>query len=202
MDTRGYDASMDTTGYDARKPPIAESSDRLRERIPGWGADLDPVNRPSATRLQWQEDTGAHWDFPERQPEKWPRERSLEHRMLTPVFGTVCPPRWLSGAIRRYSYATYSEARAAHWLLLVLADRVDAIENHIESFLKLRPDNPITETGVLGEFKHHGISSRLGQNRADLRHQPLDPVIVIGPWVAAAGIAYTGARRMVGTLRH
>ena len=23
--------------------------------------------------------TGAHWDFPERQPEKWPRERSIEH---------------------------------------------------------------------------------------------------------------------------
>jgi hypothetical protein len=57
------------------------------------GADLDPLNRPSATRLQWQEDTGAHYEFPERQPEKWPREHSIEHKFLTPVFGTASPPR-------------------------------------------------------------------------------------------------------------
>jgi hypothetical protein len=188
--------------YTPQKPPLTEPVERLRERIPGWGVDLDPLNRPSATRLQWQEDTGAHWEFPERQPEKWPRERSVEHKFLTPVFGTACPPRWVSGAIRRLSYRRYSEAQAAHWLLLILADRVDAIENHVESFLRLRPDNPITETGVLSEFTHHGLSSRLGQNRADLKHQPLDPIIVAGPWVAAAGAAYAGTRRVVGTLRH
>ncbi|SFK53988.1 hypothetical protein [Geodermatophilus ruber] len=191
----------DTGPYTAQKPPIAESPERLRERIPGWGADLDPINRPSATRLQWQEDTGAHWEFPERQPEKWPRERSVEHKMLTPVFGTACPPRWLSGAIRRYSYARYSEGRSARWLLFVLADRIDAFENHVESFLRLRPDNPITETGVKSEFTHHGLRSRLGQHRADLKHQPLDPIIVAGPWAAAAGGAYVGARRLVDSLR-
>jgi hypothetical protein len=194
--------STDLTGYTAEKPPIAESSDQLRARIPGWGVDLDPKLRPSGRRLVWQEDTGAHWEFPERQPEKWPRERSVEHRFLPPVFGTACPPRWLSGAIRRLSYRRYSEAQAAHWLLLVLADRVDAVENHLESFLKLRPDNPITETGVLSEFKRHGLSSRLGQHRADLKHQPLDPIIVAGPWVAAAGATYSCARRVAGTLRH
>jgi hypothetical protein len=188
--------------YAAQKPPIAESSDQLRARIPGWGADLDPLNRPSARRLQWQEDTGAHWDFPERQPEKWPRERSVEHKFLTPVFGTACPPRLLSGAIRRFSYRRYSEAQAAHWLLLVLADRVDAVENHLESFLRLRPDNPVTETGVLSEFTHHGLSSRFGQHRADLTHQPLDPIIVAGPWVAAAAVASSGLRKLVGAVRH
>jgi hypothetical protein len=84
----------------------------------------------------------------------------------------------------------------------VLADRVDAVEHHLESFLRLRPDNPITETGVLSEFTHHGLSSRLGQHRADLTHQPLDPIIVAGPWVAAATVASSGVRKLVGAVRH
>jgi hypothetical protein len=122
--------------------------------------------------------------------------------MLPPVFGTAQPPRWLSGAIRKYSYATYSEGRAVRWLLFTLADRVDAIENHLVSFLRLRPDNPITETGVLSEFTHHGLSSRFGQRRADPKHQWLDLVIVAGPWVAAAGVATSGVRKLVGAVRH
>jgi hypothetical protein len=188
--------------YTPHKPPIAESSDELRARIPGWGVDLDPQDRPSVPRLQFQENfTGAHWEFPERQPEKWPRERSIEHKFLTPVFGTACPPTGLSGTIRRLSYARYSEGQSAHWLLLVLADRVDAVENHLKSFLTLRPDNPITETGVLSEFTRHGLSSRFGQQRADLKHQWLDPIIVAGPWVAAAAVAISGVRKLVGAVR-
>jgi hypothetical protein len=189
--------------YTPHKPPLAEPIEALRARIPGWGADLDPKDRPSVPKLKFQEDlTGAHWEFPERQPEKWPRERSIEHRFLPPVFGTACPPRGLSGVIRRYSYAKYSEGRAAHWLLLMAADRVDAWENHLRSFLTLRPDNPITETGVRSEFTHHGLKSRIGAKRADLVHQPLDPIIIVGPWVAAAGAVYAGARRLVRSVRH
>jgi hypothetical protein len=187
--------------YTPAKPPLAESPDELRARIPGWGVDRDPKDRPSVPKLQYQENlTGAHWEFPERQPEKWPRERSIEHTILPPVFGTAQPPSGLSGAIRRFSYAKYSEGRAAHWLLLVLADRVDAGENHVKSFLTLRPDNPITETGVLSEFRHNGLSSRLGQNRTDWKHQPLDPVIVAGPWLAAAGAAVVGVRKLARAL--
>jgi hypothetical protein len=33
--------------YTAEKPPLAEPSDELRSRIPGWGADLDPKDRPA-----------------------------------------------------------------------------------------------------------------------------------------------------------
>lgn len=182
--------------YTPHKPPIAESPEELRARIPGWGVDLDPAVRPSVPKLQFQEDlTGAHWEFPERQPEKYPRERSVEHEMLTPVFGTAQPLSGISGAIRRHAYR-YSEGRMAHWLLLVLGDRVDAWEHHLTSLLTLHPDNPITETGVKAEFTHHGFRSRVGQHRTDLKHQVLDPVIVGGPWIAAAGAAYAGARSL------
>jgi hypothetical protein len=188
--------------YTPQMPPPAETTEQLKQRIPGWGVDLDPRDRPSVPQVAFQEDlSGARWEFPERQPEKWPRERSIEHKFLTPVFGTSCPPRGLSGAIRKFSYARYSEARAARWLLLMLADRVDAWENHLRSLLTLRPDNPITQTGVTSEFTHHGISSRVGVKRANLVHQSLDPILVLGPWVVAAGAATAGVRRLVRSVR-
>jgi hypothetical protein len=182
----------------SRSTPARETADQLRARIPGWGADLDPRERPSTPKLQFQDDlTGARWEFPERQPEKWPRERSIEHAFVTPVFGTAQPPRGLSGVIRKFSYARYSEGRLAHWTLLVLADRVDAWEHHLQSFLTLRPDNPITQTGIRGEFTHNGLKSRLGIKRTDWKHQWLDPVVVGGPWAVAAGLTYRRARRLV-----
>ncbi len=188
--------------YTAVKPSQTESSDDLRARIPGWGADLDPKDRPSVPMHQFDpQATGAHWDFPERQPEKWPRERSIEHRFLTPVFGTSCPPSGLSGLMRRFAYAKYSEGRAAHWLILLAADRVNAIESIAASFVTSRPDNPITETGVLSEFSHHGIRSRVGKKRADLKHQSLDPIIVAGPWVVAGGAAYVGVKALAKVRR-
>src|SRR3954471_6051102 len=181
--------------YRAEKPALAESSDQLRERIPGWGVDLDPKDRPAFPRERFDPGaSGAHWDFPERQEEKQPRERSIEHAFLTPVFGTSAPLRGLSGAIRKYAYARYSEGRAAHWLLLLGADRVDAWESHLRSFATLHPDNPITETGVLSEFTRHGFASRVGRKRTDVGHQALDPIIVAGPWIAAGAAAYAGLR--------
>ncbi|HVE45453.1 MAG TPA: hypothetical protein VNA57_01720 [Acidimicrobiales bacterium] len=119
--------------YTAEKPRLAETSEQLRARIPGWGVDLDPKDRPSVPRERFDPTmSGAHWDFPERQPEHEPRERSNEHKFLTPVFGTACPPRGVSGMMRRYAY-NYSEARSAHWLILMVADRVDALESRLRS---------------------------------------------------------------------
>jgi hypothetical protein len=184
------------TPYISGKPAPRESAEQLRARIPGWGADLDPADRPSFPREQPGIETGAHWDFPERQPEEWPRERSIEHAFLTPVFGTSTPPAGASGVIRKYAYARFSEGRAAHWLLLIAADRVDAWEHHLRSLATLRPDNPVTETGVLSEFSRHGISSRLGQKRADVNHQWIDPLLVGGPWVLAGLGAVAAVRRL------
>jgi hypothetical protein len=183
---------------DKRTP--TESREQLRARIPGWGADLDPADRPSYPKLHYAPDTtGARWHFPERQPEKEPREHSIEHAFVTPVFGTAQPLSGLSGAIRRYAYVRFSEGRLAHWMLLVVGDRVDAWEHHLRSFATLRPDNPITETGIKAEFTHNGLASRRG--RSDARHHLLDPVIVAGPWVAGVLLAGRGVRRVVRAVR-
>jgi hypothetical protein len=181
--------------YTADHPPTPDS-DELRARIPGWGADLDPADRPAVPRLKFDPAaTGAHWDFPERQPEKWPRERSIEHAMLTPVFGTSTPPRGLSGVVRRYAYR-YSEGRAAHWLLLIAADRINAVESHLASFATLHPDNPLTETGIRTEFTHHGFKARVGTTRVDGSHTWMDPILIAGPWVLMSALAIRTGRKL------
>jgi hypothetical protein len=184
-----------TYPYIADRPRMRESADELRARIPGWGADLDPADRPSYPREVLDPSaTGAHWGFPERQPEHGERERSIEHAFLTPAFGTAQPLRGISGAVRRYAYRRHSEAKAAHWLLLIAGDRIDVAENVLRSFATLRPDNPFTQTGTRAELTHGGRRSRLGRGRSDVRHQALDPLLNAAPWGAAGYAAYRGIR--------
>ena len=186
--------------YVADKPSDAPSSEDLRSRIPGWGVDLDHADRPSVPR----ENRGlmqGDGRLPERQPETRPRERSIEHAILPPVFGTVQPLHGLSGLIRRTAYARFSEGRAAHWLLLVLGDRVDVLESAGRSLVSRRPDNPLLETGLSTEVTHNGLRSRREGKRVDLVHQALDPVLVAGPWLLGGWLLVRAARGLQGRRR-
>jgi hypothetical protein len=182
--------------YTAQKPHLVPLSSELTEQIPHWGVDLDRNRRPAVPKEHFiAEATGAHWDFPERQHERYPRERSPEHKFLTPVFGTACPPRGMSGLIRRYAY-TLSEGRAWHWLLLLGADRVNLVESRIQALLKGHPDNPITEAGLRTELTHHGLRSRIGQHRGDLKTQAVQAAMSAFVWLAFATVTYRVARRL------
>jgi hypothetical protein len=70
---------------------------------------------------------------------------------LTAVFGTACPPRGLSGALRNLAFE-YSEGTARHWLTLLLADRVDVLESAAAAVLKGNPDNFIAEKGWIARL--------------------------------------------------
>jgi hypothetical protein len=185
--------------YVADKPARVPSSDELRARIPGWGVDLDPKDRPSFPRERFDPAaTGAHWDFPERQEDPYDRERSIEHGILPPVYGTVAPLHGLSGAVRRAAYARYSEARLAHWLLLIAGDRIETLGANLRSLASLHPDDPITETGVLTELTEgDGLRQRLAANRADRSHQWIDPILVAGPWVVGGWLGYRVLKRVL-----
>jgi hypothetical protein len=181
--------------YTSDKPALPEDLDELRARIPGWGADLDPADRPSYPREVLDPTaTGAHWTLPEQQPGGEARERSIEHARVTPAFGTAQPLSGLSGAVRRYAYARHSEAKAAHWLLLIAADRVDVTEHVVRSFATRRPDNPITQSGIRAEATHGGVHSRRG--RSDVRHQVLDPVVNGVPWALGTYVAWRAVRAL------
>ena len=80
---------------------------QMEDRVPGWGADLDPQNRPAypkertPPRLE-----GVHWDHPDQQMSAIEVFISPERPGITPVFGTSVPPAGLSGAIRRRFFRT------------------------------------------------------------------------------------------------
>ncbi|WP_314427229.1 hypothetical protein [uncultured Microbacterium sp.] len=183
--------------YEATKPLLAPTAAELRERIPGWGADTAPEHRRTWQQLDDIGDTGAHWVFPDRQPGGHGRERSIEHGMMPPVFGTAQPLHGLSGAIRRFAYDHFSETKNTRWLLLVVGDRVESVGAHVRSLVSRHPDNPLTQTGVLGEFSHHPVRSRVGRGRLDVRHTWMDPIIVAGPWVVSVVLIIRSARRVL-----
>ncbi|MBV5243458.1 hypothetical protein KUF57_07910 [Mycolicibacterium sp. PAM1] len=183
--------------YTAAHPPRPDV-EHLRATIPGWGADLDPSDRPSVPKLRRDLNAGAHWEFPDRQAETVPRERSIEHRVLTPAFGTAQPLRGASGTLRRFAYR-YSEGRAAHWLILLFADRVDVAEHRVIALLRGRPDNPVSEMGLRAEVTRNGLSSRIGRGRTDVQHTWIDTFVVSAPWLvlAAAVTRVVRSRRRV-----
>ena len=92
--------------------------------INGWGADLDPADRP-AVPMEWPSDVmTARGDVKHWQEPIVKIYRSNEMPNLTPVFGESSPPHGLSERIRDEAYQ-WGEGMARHWMLLMLADRVE-----------------------------------------------------------------------------
>lgn len=98
--------------------------------VPGTAIDVTRDRRPGVPKenLPPRPVDGAHWTEPERQPDPGHVLKRKDLPELTPVFGTSVPPRGLSGVLRRAAYRI-AEHRASHWLLLLFADRVDALEH-------------------------------------------------------------------------
>jgi hypothetical protein len=184
--------------YVADKPRDLPSAEELRARIPGWGSDLDLADRPSYPKLSRAAGaaTGAHWELPEQQPGAAGRERSIEHAHVTPVFGTAQPLSGFAGVVRRYAYSRFSEGRLAHWMLLVVGDRIDVATHRVSDALHGRPDRVIRETGIRAERGTHPVASRLGSTRRDWRHGLLDPLVANWGWLAALGGAVLLVRRL------
>ncbi|APR78737.1 Hypothetical protein A7982_04084 [Minicystis rosea] len=104
--------------------------------IPFWGIDLDPADRPGVPYEHAPRPVpGAHWIKPARQIATVPVLKAAGVERLTPVFGTATPPHGLSGVLRRVAYRA-PDHLARHWLLLLVADRVDAIESDLGGFAR------------------------------------------------------------------
>lgn len=92
----------------------------------------------------------------EQQPARSEVFVGVEVGRLPPVFGTAQPPRGLSGLIRRRAYGV-PEHHAAHWLLLLLGDRVDVWES------RLRRHPLVAAVAVAGVVA--GLASGVGFGR-------------------------------------
>jgi hypothetical protein len=53
-----------------------------------------------------------------------------EQKQITPIFGTAQLPHGASGLLRRVAYRS-PEHLARHWLLLLIADRIDVLGHRL-----------------------------------------------------------------------
>lgn len=112
----------------------------------GYGVDADPARRPMVPMELPSDVTAVRGPVGARQVPNMKIHKSTEHPDLTPVFGTSCPPRGLSGKLRDFAF-TYSEGRMPHWLILLLADRIDVVEGMIEDVTHGKIPNTYKERG-------------------------------------------------------
>jgi hypothetical protein len=158
----------------------------LSSNIKGWGSDLDPANRPGVPRDKAPE-IGVETLYPpiEQQVPKIKVHKSTEHGRLTPVFGTSCPPIGLSGRIRDFGY-TFSEGRLSRWMTLMLADRINVLEDVLLDLAQGQlPNIP----------KEMGLKSELRYNRAGLARKTLVAGVCVGA-VLAYSLSRRSARRL------
>jgi hypothetical protein len=164
------EAPRDRSGARLEKTDSEKSPENF-SHIQGWGADLDHSNRPAypMERMPPRLD-GVHWDQPEDQPIKMKIYHSTERPGVTPLFGTSTPPAGLSGKIRDVAYKL-SENDIRHWLLLILADRVNMVEGIGQDLLSGHIPNVFAEMGGMAELKY---------NRAGLVRKALVASAVVG----------------------
>jgi hypothetical protein len=116
--------------------------------------DADPENDPTypMRHANGADHQRLHYEKAPQQPVDMEILHSIERPDITRVFGTSTPPKGLSGAIRRYAYK-YSEATAAHWMTLILADRVNVFEGILDDLTHGIIPNPWVERGWRAEWK-------------------------------------------------
>ena len=124
-------------------------------QIEGWGVDADAENDPTYPMKHRtnEEHKGYHWDRSAQQPATVEILHSNERPNPSAVFGTSAPPKGLSGMVRRFAFR-YSEGSFAHWIPLIMADRVNVIEGIIDDLSRARFPNIWAEKGLKSRWKY------------------------------------------------
>ena len=123
--------------------------------VTGCGVDADTRNDPTYP-LRTRHDIGGRtmdWARPPLQEPEVEVLRSVEHNRLPAVTGTSTPPSGLSGMLRRAAFR-YSESNWAHWLMLLGADRINAVEGVIQDVAGGRFPNVPAEMGIRASWEH------------------------------------------------
>lgn len=104
--------------------------------IEGRGVDADPRQRPGIPMEEEpQPRAGSQVPIEPQQSDV----RVFRHggsQKMPPVFGTAVPPKGLSGLMRKWAYS-YPDHWARHWMVLLVADRVDVWEHRLRRSLPL-----------------------------------------------------------------
>ncbi|WP_373496045.1 hypothetical protein [Aquiflexum sp.] len=78
---------------------------------------------------------------------------SNERPNVSAVYGVGPEPSGLSGKLRRFAFE-HGENEFSHWIPLILADRVNAIEGILDDIKHAKFPNIIKEKGWPAQWKH------------------------------------------------
>jgi hypothetical protein len=134
--------------------------DERVKNIEGWGIDADPENDPTFPMKQkiLNGEQSLNYVRPPQQLTNTEILHSNERPGFTSVFGTSSPPSGLSGRLRRYAFR-FSEGSSAHWLTLILADRVNVVEGIVDDIRHGHFPNLIKERGLMAEWKYNRVAA-------------------------------------------
>ena len=114
---------------------------------------------------------------------------SVERPGITPVYGTSTPPAGLSGKMRDVAYR-YAENDLRHWLILLLADRVNVGEGLLEDLARGHLPNIYREMGGPAELRYNragfvrslqpGLSRAERRQLVDLLFEAVTPFLEAG----------------------
>lgn len=143
----------DQNTNDQNGQPLKEKLGAKMTHIKGWAIDADPKNDPTYPMRKRSQYTDEKWQRPPQQPGYEDILHSNERPDVTRVFGTSAPVEGLSGSIRRCAFK-YSEGRFAHWLLLLLADRVNMVEGFADDLIHGRGTQCVSDKGINARWKY------------------------------------------------
>ena len=133
------------------------------------GVDAEPDARPGfPMENEPSLAPGAHHEEIEPQPDDEHELRRAGLETMTPVFGTAQPPHGVSGYLRRAAYRV-PEHHARHWMALLLADRIDVVEDRLGGLLA-RPLEDAGYDGPAGRVRENPIAVVAG--------------VLVGVWIA------------------
>lgn len=166
----------------------SENLEQKYAHIKGWGVDADPENEPTYPMKKYTGDdhNRLNYDRPTQQVVDVEILHSNERPGVTAVFGTSAPPSGLSGQIRRYAFK-HSEGSYAHWLPLILADRINVIEGIVDDLKHGIIPNIFAEKGWKAEWKY---------NRKGL----IQKVLVTTAVISVTYLLLSGKRKKKGLL--
>lgn len=138
----------DSTGASLKEKLAAKMT-----HIKGWAIDADPKNDPTYPMRRRGDYTDPNWLRPAQQPGYDNILHSNERPDVTRVFGTSAPVKGLSGCVRHWAFR-FSEGRFAHWLLLLLADRVNTVEGLAEDVCHGHGTQCFSDKGIHARWKY------------------------------------------------
>jgi hypothetical protein len=141
--------------YVENTDPIARQQAHQPGDVQGWGADLDPADRPAVPKERTPPRLpNLHWDQPSAQEVRVKVFHSNERPGITPVFGTSVPPSGLSGLLRSAAFR-FSENDIRHWMMLLAADRINVGEGLLSDLAHGHIPNIFAEMGWRAEWRYN-----------------------------------------------